>query len=92
MVSIYDLGFVSLTIPAWQMALYIGMVSFFMIGRKINYCLLTTYLFGLYWGYYLFGQDLLTAAQGNTAVETAYITFGFALAALSLMALFYEER
>jgi hypothetical protein len=92
MVSIYDLGFVSLTIPAWQMALYIGTVSFFMIGRKMNYCLLTTYLFGLYWGYYLFGQDLLTAARGNTGVETAYITFGLALAALSLMALFYEER
>lgn len=92
MVSISDLGFVSLSIPAWQMALYIGMVSFFMISRRINYCLFTTYLFGLYWGYYLFGRDLLTAARGNTTVETAYITFGLALAALSLMALFYEER
>lgn len=92
MVSIYELGFVSLAIPVWQMALYMGMVSFFMIGRKINYCLVTTYLFGLYWGYYLFGQDLLTAARGNTAVETAYITFGLTLTVLSLMALFYEER
>lgn len=90
--SIYELGFVNLAIPAWQMALYIGTVSFFMIGRKTNYCLLTTYIFGLYWGYYLFGQDLLTAAKGNTAVETAYITFGLALAALSLIALFYEEK
>lgn len=92
MVSVYELGLINLSIPAWQMALYIGMVSLFMIKRKTNFCLLTTYLFGLYWGYYLFGQDLLSAAKGNAAVETAYITFGLALAALSLMALFYDER
>ncbi|MBI2090735.1 MAG: hypothetical protein HYT78_18655 [Deltaproteobacteria bacterium] len=92
MMSIYDLGFVNLAIPAWQMAVYIALVSLFMIGRKANYSVLMTYMFGLYWGYYLFGQDLLTAAKGNPAVETAYITFGLALAALSLMALFYEER
>lgn len=89
--SIYDLGLVHLSIPVWQMALYIGLISFFMIGRKTKCCLLTTYLFGLYWGYYLFGRDLLSVARGNTGVETAYITFGLALAAFAVMALFYEE-
>lgn len=90
--TIYDLGLISLSIPVWQLAFYIGLVAFFMVGRKTSWALLTTYLFGLYWGYYLFGQDLLGAAHGNTAVETVYITFGLLLAAFSLMALFYEER
>ena len=92
MESMYELGLINMAIPAWQMAFYIGLISFFMIGRKTKLCLLTTYLFGLYWGYYLFGRDLFAAASGNTAVATAYICFGLALAAFSLMALFYEER
>lgn len=90
--TIYDIGLISLSIPVWQLAFYIALVAFFMVGRKTNWCLLTTYLFGLYWGYYLFGQDLLTAARGNTAVETVYISFGLLLAAFSLIAIFYEER
>ncbi len=92
MESMYELGLINMAIPAWQMAFYIGLISFFMISRKTKLCLLTTYLFGLYWGYYLFGGDFLAAASGNTAVATVYICFGLALAAFSLMALFYEGK
>jgi len=91
MASLYDLGVTKLAIPAWQIALYIGVVSFFMISRKTKYCLLTTYLSALYCGYYLFGRELLNAARGNGALETAYISFGLGLVALCLMALFYDE-
>ena len=91
MESIYSLGFISLAIPAWQLALYIVLVSFFMFMHETKGCLLTTYLFGLYWGYYLSGHDFLAAANGYPTVTTAYISFGFVLAGFGLIALFYEK-
>lgn len=92
MESIFNLGSVILAIPAWQMAFYIGLISFFMVGRKSKLCLLTTYLFCAYWGYYLYGRDFLAAAGGSSVMMTAYICFGLVLAVFSLMALFYEEK
>lgn len=89
--SIEELGLVNLAIPAWQLALYIGVVTFFMLVHEIRGCLLATYLFGLYWGFYLFGRELLNAAQGNPVVITAYIVVGICLAVFSLLALFYEK-
>lgn len=91
METIYNLGFISMAIPAWQMAIYIGLVSLFMFAHETRGCLLTTYLFGLYWGYYLYGHDFLTAAGGYPVVLSAYIAFGLMLAAFSLLALFYEK-
>ena len=58
MESIYSLGFISLAIPAWQMAVYIGLVTFFMFVHEARGFFLTTYLFALYWCYYLYGRDL----------------------------------
>lgn len=91
MASISDLGLVNLIIPAWQMALYIGLVSAVLIWRKARWAFLFTYLFGLYWGYYLFAQELLNATRGDTMVQAAYLGFGLGLLALIFVALFYEE-
>jgi hypothetical protein len=92
MKALFTLGAVSLIIPAWEMALYVCLMSIYVIWGKIKYCLLTTYLFALYWGYYLFAHDLLAAARGDPAAQSAYIVFGLLLLAFVLMALFYEER
>jgi hypothetical protein len=92
MESLLDLGSVNLTIPAWQMALYIGIVAFYMIWGRIKCCFLTTYVFALYWGYYLYSSEFLKVTHGNPSAESAYIGFGLALIAFNLFALFYEER
>lgn len=92
MEGLFDLGSVNLTIPAWQMALYVGLIAFYMIWGRVKCCLLTTYGFAFYWGYYLFSHDFLTAARGSTSAESAYLGFGLALIAFNLIALFYEER
>lgn len=91
MESIYSLGFINLAIPAWQMGIYIALVAFFMFMHETRGCLLTTYLFSLYWVYYLYGRDFMAAANGVPSVMTAYVSFGLALAAFSLIALFYEK-
>ena len=44
METLIDLGTVRLTIPAWQMAFYLCVVSVYVIFGRIKGCLLTTYL------------------------------------------------
>ncbi len=91
MESIYNLGFINLAIPAWQMAIYIALVALFMFIHETRGCLLTIYLFVLFWGYYLHGQDFMAAADGHPGMASVYISFGLLLAGFSLMALFYEK-
>jgi hypothetical protein len=89
---LFDLGSVTLTIPAWQMAMYLAIIAFYMICGRVKICLLTTFGFALYWGYYLFSGDFLVAVSGKPSAESAYFGFGLALIAFNLIALFYEER
>lgn len=89
--ALYTLGVINLTIPAWQLVLYMGLFSLFMFRHEIRGCLLTTYAFGLYWGYYLFSQEFIAAASSYPPVLTAYIISGLVLGALSLASLFYEN-
>jgi hypothetical protein len=90
--TLLNLGTVSFTIPAWQMALYVTIFSLCMLWGKMKCCLLTTYAFAFYLGYYLFAPDFFTAAHGDSTAQSAYIAFGLVLAAFSLIAIFYEEQ
>jgi hypothetical protein len=90
--SLLDLGTVKLTIPAWQMALYVGIVAFYMIWGRIKCCFVATYAFALYLGYYVFAAEFLRVTRGNPSAESAYFAFGIALVAFNLIAIFYEEH
>ena len=92
MQELIDLGTVRLTIPAWQAAFYLCVVSVAVIFGKIKGLLLTTYLSAFYWGYYLYGGDFLAAAHGNPTAQAVYYGFALALGGCILMALFHEER
>ena len=48
------LGEVNLVIPAWQMGLFIGLVSLSMLWGRSHFGLIVTYLFVLYWGFILY--------------------------------------
>jgi hypothetical protein len=93
MTTTYSLGFIDLTIaiPVWEMVIYVGLIGFFMCIRETKGCLLTAYLFALYWMYFNFGPDFLAAAGNYPSLMSVYIAFGFLLAGLSIMALFYEK-
>lgn len=92
MEALQNLGTVNLPIPAWQMALYIALMSLSIICRKTKCCLLTTYVFVFYWGYYQFSRDLFSVASTDTTAQSAYIGFGLLLLAFTLISFFYEER
>lgn len=92
MQELIDLGTVRLTIPAWQMAFDLCVVSAAVIFGKIKGLLLTTYLSAFYWGYYLYGGDFLAAAHGNPTAQAVYYGFALALGGCILVTLFREER
>ena len=91
--ALLTLIFSELSIPTWQIVLCIGLVGFFMLMRKTKFCLLTSYLFTLYWIFYLFRPYLVTSAGGNFIALAAYVLFGLGLAGLALYASFsFTER
>lgn len=93
MESLQGLVFSQLDIPTWQILLYIGLSSFFMLSRRTRFCLMTTYFFALYWTFHLFRVYWLSTAEGDFLVLTAYILSGITLVGLLLYAFFFfSER
>jgi hypothetical protein len=88
---VFSLGNIVLPIPAWQIALYVGISGIFMLLQEYKLCLITTYLFAFYWGFYAYGAKFIAVAGGSEIALTFYILSGMLLAVLSLVA-FFQER
>jgi hypothetical protein len=92
METLHNLGTVTLRIPAWEMALYIGLLCLAVVWRKTKCFILTAFAFSFYWGYVLFSREFLAAAGGDTTAQSAYLGFGIVLVTFVLISFFYEER
>jgi len=78
-----------ISLPAWQMVIYICLVTGFMLTHRIRYAFLTTFVFIIYWIFYLSWPSFIGLADGNSVVLTSYVTFGFVLAGLAVYAYFF---
>lgn len=87
----FALGSVILSIPAWHIALYIAISATFMLMQQRRLCLITTYLFTFYWGFYIYADEFVMVASGSTLALSSYIICGMLLIVLSLVA-FLQER
>ena len=85
-----SLGGVSLAIPAWQMAAFVGIICVFLLLGRLQLCLLTTYLFVLYWGFVLYAPSFIGAAGGDTAALVIYLLCGLAVTVLAVVAFFKQ--
>ena len=77
-----------LVIPAWQMTLYVSFISIFMLARDYKMSLITTYLFTLYWGFFLYFGDFVGSV--TSFAPTIFIVFGMIHVVLTLIA-FWQE-
>ncbi len=75
---------VELVIPAWQMALYVFIVSIFMLVQDLKLTLITTYLFTLYWGFFLYFGDFVGGL--STVPAFLFVFFGLIHVLLTLFA------
>lgn len=82
---------ISLAVPAWQMALYIVIISFFMLANRLKLCLITTYLFTLYWGFFLYWAEAMANVGRLPALSTLYLIGGIMHVTLTLIAFFRGE-
>jgi predicted nucleic acid-binding Zn-ribbon protein len=92
MQAFQPLFYFNLPIPVWQIVLYVGLMSFFLIAHKIRLSLITSYLFILFWLYYSFRGDLVSVAKQDFVVKNVYDLFGFVLVGLGVFAFFFLER
>lgn len=90
--DVTELGGVMLQIPAWQGALFVALISIFMLRQDRKLCLITTYLFTLYWGFVLYGQEFIQTSQGSPTVLSIYIICGMIHVILTLVAFFQENN
>ncbi len=89
--TLQTLGEVSLGIPAWQMGIFLALVSLFMLQSRIKLGLIVTYLFVLYWGFILHGPSFVATAAGIPWALTLYVVCGMATAFLTLLSFFYQS-
>ena len=80
-----------LAVPAWQMALYIVIISFFMLADRLKLCLIITYLFTLYWGFFLYWAEAMAAGGRLPGLSLLYLVGGIMQVILTLIAFLRGE-
>lgn len=86
-----QLADITLAVPAWQMALYIVLISILMLADRLKLCLITTYLFTLYWGFFLYWAEAMANIGRLPTYSTIYLIGGIMHVTLTLVAFFRGE-
>ncbi len=85
-----QIPFLELTIPAWQMAFYVLIITVCMLFERHRVALLTSYLFTLYWGFFLYFGDVISSFVAFPNTATLYILCGLLHLTLTLVAFLKE--
>lgn len=85
-----EIPFRELSVPMWQMAFFVLIISACMLTQRHKLALITTYVFTLYWGFdAYFGQAIL-ALGAWPHVATLFLLCGSLHVALTLIAFLQE--
>ncbi|MFQ5683550.1 MAG: hypothetical protein ACE5HC_09790 [Candidatus Binatia bacterium] len=87
---LHQIVFWELSIPAWQMAIYIIVITFCMLFERHKLALLTTYIFTLYWVYFLYWGDAIALFGTSPNAATLFLLFGMLHVTLTMIAFFKE--
>ena len=79
-----------LVVPAWQMVIFVSLISLFMIERDYKLYMITTVLFTSYWGFLFYRTDFIGAF--TTFPLTFYAYCGLVHIAITLIALRIDIR
>jgi hypothetical protein len=83
--------FFELNIPAWQMVLYVLMISVCMLLEKHKLALITTYVFTLNWGFFFYFGDVIYSFRVFPNMATLFLLSGLLHISLTLVAFLREE-
>jgi hypothetical protein len=85
-----NVPFLELSIPAWQMGLFIVIVSICMLLERHKVALISTYLFTLYWVYFLYWGEVISSFGSLPNMATLFILCGLFHVMLTLVAFLKE--
>ena len=88
---LYQIAVMNLSIPVWQVAIYVGVTTISMLLGRIKLCLITTYLFTLYWGFFLYWGEVMSSLSSFPYMGTLYIVCGMLHIALTVVAFLKGE-
>jgi chromosome segregation ATPase len=91
MQALQQLAYSDLPIPVWQIILYVGLISYFMIQRWFKLSFVTSFILVLYWLHYAFRADLVSITSEAHLARAIYYLLGFALILLTIFALSFLE-
>ena len=86
--TLQKLGEASLTIPVWQIGLFVALISLSLLLGRNHLGIVVTYLFILYWGFILYWPDFIAGAEGIPWALALYIVSGLAIVFLAVLAFF----
>jgi chromosome segregation ATPase len=91
MQALQQLVYSDLPIPVWQIVLYVGFISYFMIQRWFKLSFVTSFVLVLYWLHYAFRADLVSITNEDQLARAIYYVLAFALILLIIFALSFLE-
>ncbi|MGH9856719.1 MAG: hypothetical protein ACRD4B_02630, partial [Acidobacteriota bacterium] len=91
MQALQQLFYSDLPVPVWQIILYAGAISYFMIQRWFKLSFVTSFVLVLYWLHYAFRADLVSIISEDQLARALYYILGFALILMCIFALSFLE-
>ncbi|MBL7177786.1 MAG: hypothetical protein ABIK98_01510 [Pseudomonadota bacterium] len=85
----YSLEF---AIPVCQIALLLLMSTTALLFGKIKLALLISYLFTLYWGYFLNREIIVNSVNQGEYIILIYFGFGITVAVLALIGFLFQHE
>lgn len=87
---LHEIAFLELAIPAWQMAAYILVISLCMLMERTKLALISTYLFTLYWCFFLYWGDVVSSFGTFPNMATLFLLSSSLHITLTLVAFMKE--
>ncbi len=81
-----NLQTIELVAPLWQVALFVGLNTLFMLFHRVRLSLITSYLFSFYWGLIYNEKTIYTILDGSPFIPLVYLTCGLAFLVLVITA------
>lgn len=88
---IRQVAFLEVGIPYWQMALYIAIISLCVLTYRRKLSLIVTYLFTLYWSFFVYWGDFFASFGHVPSAAALFILFGTVHVVFTLVAFFQPE-
>jgi hypothetical protein len=83
---------IEFSIPVAQVVLLLLMITMAQLFGKIKLALLISYIFTLYWGYFLNREIILNSAHNGEYIILIYFGFGIAVVALAIIGFIFQHE